>query len=576
MAQNKNALIRYRTIDKCLQNPFRKWTLGDLIDECSNALYEYEGREIEVSRRTVQLDIQTMRSDKLGYNAPIVVYDKKYYKYEDPDFSITDIPLNESDMQVLSESVEMLKQFKDFSLFSELGGIIQRLEDRIYTEKNQQPSIIHFDKNEQLIGLEHLDVLYQAILKKVVLHVRYKSFTSAQSKVFTVHPLLLKEYNNRWFLICRTEESSSILNLALDRIKSFEPDPQADYIDEPFDGDIFYKHTIGVTVRGLKDVMKVRLHFDPLNAPYVRTKPLHHTQKILKSLEDGSIIVELQVHQNFELERLILGFGESVQVIKPPSLRRRILDRLTWAINGYQTQLSNASLVAATRILQKNGTSSIEHLFGIAEIRTIGRAINRYFETSSEPRFGKRKLLIDIPELIPHLLNSNLRALVKTIDDKAFLTKAIYFDKPSNDNWYVTWHQDIPINVTHRDHVDGFTGWTQKSGVISVRPPEYILHNTFTLRIHLDHTTEENGALKVICGSQNRILNDEEKNLIVQRATPLVIKLQAGGVHLMKPLCLHSSSKTINQKRRRVIHLEFSSTELPGGMDWMERIDFQD
>ncbi|MEO0337642.1 MAG: phytanoyl-CoA dioxygenase, partial [Bacteroidota bacterium] len=145
MSVNKNALIRYRTIDKCLQNHYRKWSLVDLIDACSDALYEYEGRDVSVSKRTVQLDIQMMRSDKLGYNAPIEVYERKYYRYADPDFSITDVPLNESDMQILSESVEMLRQFKDFSLFADLGGVIQRLEDKVYTEKTQQAAIIHLD-----------------------------------------------------------------------------------------------------------------------------------------------------------------------------------------------------------------------------------------------------------------------------------------------------------------------------------------------------------------------------------------------------------------------------------------------
>ena len=148
MALNKNALIRYKTIDKCLQNSYRSWTLENLIEACSDALAEYENRDINVSKRSIQLDIQLMRSDKLGYNAPIVVYDKKFYRYEDEDYSITDIPLTENDMNVLSETVEMLKQFKDFSLFSELGGIIQKLEDKVYTEKTNQSSIIHLDKNE--------------------------------------------------------------------------------------------------------------------------------------------------------------------------------------------------------------------------------------------------------------------------------------------------------------------------------------------------------------------------------------------------------------------------------------------
>ena len=83
MPVNRNALIRYTTIDKCLQNYYRNWTLDDLIEACSEALYEYEGIRKGVSRRTVQADIQFMRSDKLGYNAPIIVIDKKYYTYED-------------------------------------------------------------------------------------------------------------------------------------------------------------------------------------------------------------------------------------------------------------------------------------------------------------------------------------------------------------------------------------------------------------------------------------------------------------------------------------------------------------
>jgi hypothetical protein len=105
MAQNKNALIRYKTIDKCLQNHYRQWTLEDLIEAVSDALYEYEGKENPVSKRTIQLDIQLMRSEKLGYNAPIEVFDKKYYRYADDDYSITDIPLTETDINVLTETV---------------------------------------------------------------------------------------------------------------------------------------------------------------------------------------------------------------------------------------------------------------------------------------------------------------------------------------------------------------------------------------------------------------------------------------------------------------------------------------
>lgn len=335
MAQNKNALIRYRTIDKCLQNHYRKWTLQDLIEACSDALYEYEGRQINVSKRTVQLDIQLMRSDKLGYNAPIVVYDKKYYKYEYEDFSITDIPLNETDMNVLSEAVEMLKQFKDFSLFQELRGIIHRLEDKIYTEKNDQQAIIHLDKNENLKGLEFLDVLYQAILKEMVLNIEYKSFTARSASIIPIHPYILKEFNNRWFLVGKQGGAKKILTLALDRIISVDYNASIPYRAKNFNADEYYKNTFGVTVLGEEHVEVIVLKIDSLNAPYVLTKPFHHSQKLIEKKEDGSVIIQLNLHINYELERLILGFGEAIEVIAPKVLRRRIMKKYKKALDLY-------------------------------------------------------------------------------------------------------------------------------------------------------------------------------------------------------------------------------------------------
>ena len=108
MPANKNALIRYKTIDRCLRNRFRLWTIDDLTEACSDALYEMEGITKGVSVRTVQGDLQIMRSDKLGYNAPIEVFDKIYYRYADPNYSINEMPLTEDDCRLLKLAVEML------------------------------------------------------------------------------------------------------------------------------------------------------------------------------------------------------------------------------------------------------------------------------------------------------------------------------------------------------------------------------------------------------------------------------------------------------------------------------------
>jgi predicted DNA-binding transcriptional regulator YafY len=575
MAQNKNALIRYRTIDKCLQNRYRNWTLEELIEACSDALYEYEGKDSTVSKRTIQLDIQLMRSDKLGYNAPIEVYDKKFYRYENPDFTITDIPLNENDMHVLSETVEMLKQFKDFSLFSELGGIIQRLEDKIYTEKTHRPSIIHLDKNDQLKGLEQLDVLYQAILKKMVLKLRYQSFKANESSLITFHPFILKEFNNRWFLVGKKNNKSNVMTLALDRIISIDYDTNIEYINETFDGDSFYKNTIGVTVLDEKYVDRIVLKVDEENAPYVLTKPLHHTQRVKETLKNGAVIIELLVHRNAELERLILGFGEAMQVLKPISLKRRIQERFKNGLDMYNAQLSVSEVQVASKKLAKNGYFILNDFYTRKEIRKIGKELHDYFKDHDEPTFGKRTLLNDIPSLKSLIFNENLAHLVKAIDATAFLVKAIYFDKPVDSNWFVGWHQDVPINVKRKIETDGFTSWTKKKEINSVCPPEEILHTIFTIRIHLDTTTEQNGALKVIPSSHTKRFTDDELNDITANTPyPVLMEVREGGVQLMKPLLLHSSSKAQSQKRRRVIHLEFSSFELPNKLEWLERNAF--
>ncbi len=111
----------------------------------------------------------------------------------------------------------------------------------------------------------------------------------------------------------------------------------------------------------------------------------------------------------------------------------------------------------------------------------------------------------------------------------------------------------------------------KKSGIHGVVPPEEYLKSAFTIRIHLDDADESNGALKVIPGSQNKKLSDDEISLITQSSMPSVSNVQAGGIQVMKPLLLHASSKATSQKHRRVIHLEFNSRELPNGLEWAER-----
>ena len=335
MPVTRNALIRYKTIDNCLKNRHKRWTLEDLITACSDALYEYEGIDKEISRRTIQMDIQMMRSDKLGYNAPIIVLEKKYYIYEDPSYSITNNPLSESDLNKLTEVVDILKHFKGFSHFQEMVGMIQRLEDKVSAAKNKRKSIVHLETNENLHGIEFIDPIYQCIKRKQVISITYQSFKARMPAVFNFHGYLLKEYRNRWFVLGRKSSKEPLTTLALDRIKEMKPMQSVAYIENPsFDADEYYKDIIGVTVNEGNRPQLVHLAIDQHNAPYVITKPLHHTQRIVSTSSQG-VEIAIEVVINLEVEREILGFGDSITVLKPKSLRDRIQKKMELALLKY-------------------------------------------------------------------------------------------------------------------------------------------------------------------------------------------------------------------------------------------------
>lgn len=320
MPKNKNALIRYKTIDKCLNNTFRKWTLNNLIEACSDALYEYEGIDTNVSKRTIQGDIQFMRSD-VGYAAPIIVVDRKYYSYNDSEFSITDSPLNDTDVKLLNDAISILKQFQGFSHSKDLQEVVKKIENKVYQETSNKNPIINFDNNQDLKGIEYLDVLYKAILNKQVLKIFYHPFKFKKSRAAIFHPNLLKEFNNRWFLVGWIIGKEYPMLFALDRITKIENTVGIEYYEKKnFNPTEHFKNTIGVSVlRTPPTTIKIKLK--PSWAPYVITKPLHQSQKIIEQTDDYTIIT-LKVHANKEFISKILGFGDNATIIAPYQLRK--------------------------------------------------------------------------------------------------------------------------------------------------------------------------------------------------------------------------------------------------------------
>lgn len=336
MPINRNALIRYKTIDTCLRNRYRRWTLEDLIDACSDALYEYEGIDKGISRRTVQGDIQIMRSEKLGYNAPIVVYDNKYYRYEDEDYSITNTPLSEQDLKTMSEAVEVLRQFKGFSYFSGMGDIVSRLEDQVTSAKQKTIPVIDFEKNDNLQGLNYLDTIYHSIVDKQPLRMTYKSFKAREAASFIFYPYLLKEYKNRWFIFGLQQGQPMLKNLALDRIQALEITKDEPYRENKlFDSLTFFDNLVGVTKTINEQAEKVIFLVTREHAPYIKTKPIHKSQQLIEHKEDGSMIFEIEVIINQELQREFLGFADGIRILSPNSLVRFMKKKFKRATEGY-------------------------------------------------------------------------------------------------------------------------------------------------------------------------------------------------------------------------------------------------
>ncbi len=337
MSINKLALLRYKVIDQCLQNRYRKWTLDDLIEKVSDALYEYEGIKTGVSKRTIQLDLQFMRSDKLGYEAPIEVIDRKYYSYSDKNYSITKSKISAQDIDKLNEVIAVLKQFKGFNYFEGITEMVGRLEDKVLKQINADETHIDFEKNELLKGLDWIDVLLKAVRQKTCLDIDYQSFKARKPATISLNPYLLKEYRNRWFLLARKQNATDLQILALDRILGVRERKDLNFqAANDFEVGSFFDNIIGVTKTLKSEPVLIHFHANAQHAPYIATKPLHNSQIILKNDPEEGMVFSIKVCLNYELEREILGFGEHLQVLSPRNLKKRIQTRLQAAAAQYE------------------------------------------------------------------------------------------------------------------------------------------------------------------------------------------------------------------------------------------------
>lgn len=321
MAVNKNALIRYKTLDKCFSNSYRKYYIDDLIEECTNVLRDYYGDTISVSRRQIIYDIDFMESDA-GYEAPIMrIKDgrKKYFRYEDPNFTIQNKPLNQDEQLALDNALELLSRMKGIPGIDAIESIQTKLTD--VKNHNTLHPIISFQENEFLLGLVHLISLYNYIKNKQAIKVRYKSFKAEIEQEYCISPYHLKQYNNRWFLFGWNHKDHFIQNLALDRFLQVEMGNDK-YISSEINFVEYFEDIIGVSNNLEIEPVKIKIQLSENIIPYIKSKPIHETQIITDNL------LKIEVKLNYELESVILSYGENMKVLEPIELVQNLKTRI--------------------------------------------------------------------------------------------------------------------------------------------------------------------------------------------------------------------------------------------------------
>lgn len=329
--------LRLEILDELLGSIKRR-NYEDLLDALNEKLVEHGDKE--VSLRTLQYDISDLINKK---DAPIHRPDKKDDKvYYTEKFTLKDIPLDQDDISVLKNAVNILRKATNIRLTKEVDEIISRLENRIHTNVPESSSMIAFEEHTEAKGKEYFEELFSAIKEKCPVKINYQPF-GKEERELVVHPYMLKEYRNRWFLIGRVGNYKNVSNLALDRIKGKIKNCAEPFIDNDlFDPEHYFKNLIGVTLPSDQEApSSIIIRVAPASAEYVRTKPLHKSQEILKKYKNGGLQIRLNVYINFELISYLLSYGVGIEIQEPVELRERLAGLVHELAQSYKQKPAN-------------------------------------------------------------------------------------------------------------------------------------------------------------------------------------------------------------------------------------------
>lgn len=336
MPHIKNALIRYRIIDKCIRNVYKPYpSKQELREACEESLFgSVDGAHICDS--TIEKDIYAMRME---HDAPIKFSKKNNgYYYSDPEFSINDVPLNEDDLQAIKFAAKTLLQFRDVQMFKQFGSAIDKIVDRVAisegANEEEVSQFVQFETSVSVGGGEYLTVLLNAIQKGVAVYFDYENFQSGEVKPRKVSPLLLKEYRNRWYLISKDIVKGKITTYALDRMSNFQVSEEVIQKPSDFNSERYFKYSIGISSSDSAPEI-IRFKADNVAAKYIESQPFHQSQKVLKRGKNKTVF-ELEIFVSEEFIRSIMSYGGEIEITSPVSLKENIKRRLKSMIEAYK------------------------------------------------------------------------------------------------------------------------------------------------------------------------------------------------------------------------------------------------
>lgn len=318
MPETRKPKERAEILDELLRH--NRWTGKELLERLNEKLVEID--EEPITDRTFKRDLEYLESK----GAPLIRPRKGNMTYSYGEkFSLKEIPLDGEELQALKQATSILKTVDNFQIMGELDLIIGKLENKIHTNVPDNQTIVQFENHTHASGSEKFHELFEAIQGQTSLEITYHSYKHENPRKYVVHPYLLKEYRNRWFLLCRSGNTKRILTLGLDRIKKIRVSKSEFIANDLFDPDTFFDKVIGVSMDYNDQPKEIILKVYPVSVRHIESKPIHKNQELLKKEPDGSLIIKLDLIINYELKATIKGLGEGVEVIEPAALREEII-----------------------------------------------------------------------------------------------------------------------------------------------------------------------------------------------------------------------------------------------------------